>query len=399
MTELEMGMIGLVAFAIVGVLAYNKWEEMRQRKSAEQALRTRHPDVLLDGPVAQEEPGLTRDVNAEDKEHEVSSSFDERTYEEEVSKERIEPVLLFDPEPYGTALSQNEDEDVAPPSPTHSQTVPDFSLLLSSQIDFIAAIDTVDPIAASGICQAQREIQGRIKRSIHWIGYNKQAARWEVISEQSQTEYQHIRVGLQLVDRQGSVSEKDLTRFATAVQDLADQFSGVVDLPPHQPAHETAVKLDEFCASVDVQIGINVISRDQTFLGTKLRALAEVAGMTLNGGKRFASYDEEGNMLFVLLNQDAAGFSDETMKTLSTQGVTFLLDVPCVTEGDRVFNQMVALAQHFAKTLNGELVDDNLRPLSETSLEPIRQQIIRFQSLLTERNLPPGSPLTRRLFS
>ena len=50
MTELQMGMIGLGALAVVGVMAYNKWQEHRQRKQAEQMLQTSHPDVLLDEP-------------------------------------------------------------------------------------------------------------------------------------------------------------------------------------------------------------------------------------------------------------------------------------------------------------------------------------------------------------
>ena len=48
MTELQMGMIGLGALAVVGVMAYNKWQEVRQRKQAEQMLQASHPDVLLD---------------------------------------------------------------------------------------------------------------------------------------------------------------------------------------------------------------------------------------------------------------------------------------------------------------------------------------------------------------
>ena len=51
MTELQMGLIGLGATAVVGVLAYNKWQEYRHRKLAEAVLRPQHDDVLLgDGP-------------------------------------------------------------------------------------------------------------------------------------------------------------------------------------------------------------------------------------------------------------------------------------------------------------------------------------------------------------
>ena len=109
--------------------------------------------------------------------------------------------------------------------------------------------------------------------------------------------------------------------------------------------------------------------------------------------------DEDGNVLYVLLNQEAAGFSAEAMKTMTTRGVTFLLDVPHVAHGERVFNQMVDLAKRFADVLRGALVDDNRRPLSEAALEPIRKQVVQFQSAMAAQKLPAGSSITRRLFS
>ena len=47
MTELQMGLIGLGATAVIGVLAYNKWQEYRHRKLAEAVLKPQHDDVLL----------------------------------------------------------------------------------------------------------------------------------------------------------------------------------------------------------------------------------------------------------------------------------------------------------------------------------------------------------------
>jgi len=48
MTDLQMGLIGLGAAAVVGVLAYNKWQEHKHRKLAESLLSARQADVLLD---------------------------------------------------------------------------------------------------------------------------------------------------------------------------------------------------------------------------------------------------------------------------------------------------------------------------------------------------------------
>jgi len=64
-----------------------------------------------------------------------------------------------------------------------------------------------------------------------------------------------------------------------------------------------------------------------------------------------------------------------------------------------VFNQMVELAKRFSDVLRGVLVDDNRRPLSEAALEPIRSQIMQYQSMMGAHSLPAGGPLARRLFA
>ena len=428
MTELQMGLIGLGAFAVVGVVAYNKWQEMRQRKQAEQALKASLPDVLLDE-VSPTEIVSLGSAPTEPTEASMASIGDIASIEDSPpviapvsASERIEPVLRIDPDleelpPPDVEQPASPEPEVLASEPVVENVVAkrassavmepaaprgkisEDHRLLSPQVDFIVVIDAVEPVPAQRILDAQRETLERVRKPVRWIGYNEENNEWEPISVQHGGEYRHIRAGLQLVNRQGPATENDLAIFSVAMQDLADQLMGIIELPPRQPAYEAAAKLDHFCASVDIQIGINVISQGQAFQGTKLRALAEAAGMTIDSGKRFARRDEDGNVLYVLLNQDASGFSSETMKTMSTQGLTFLLDVPCVAHGDRVFNQMVDQARRFADVLHGVLVDDNRRPLSESALEPIRKQIAQYQAMLAAQQLPAGSPLTQRLFS
>ena len=438
MTELQMGMIGLGALAVIGVMAYNKWQEIRQRKQAEQALQVNHPDVLLgEAPAAdiaefaaQPLSGARRGVvspagMSEQEPMTIGDPVPER--------ERREPVLILDPEPEPEPEPE-EAPSCAPDEPvlaldvaavaaavvespasktieprgarvaaelqtTQAVEVSEDLHLLSPQIDFIASVDAVEPVPGSRILDAQREALARVRKPVYWIGYNEETGEWEAVSGQAEREYRYIRAGLQLVNRQGPASENDLAIFSVAMQDLADQLMGIVDLPPRQQALDAAVGLDEFCASVDIQIGINVISQGHVFPGTKLRALAEAAGMSIDAAKRFVRRDEDGNVLYVMLNQEASGFSAEMMKTMSTHGLTFLLDVPCVAHGERVFNQMVDLARRFADALHGALVDDNRRPLSENALEPIRKQIGQFQAQMAAQHLPAGNPLTQRLFS
>ena len=433
MTELQMGLIGLGALAVVAVLGYNKWQESRQRKQAESLLQAGHPDVLLDGDASTG----GKSGNAVD---EMRSAPDDDTGvappTEPTISGRLEPVLgdetalenlnatpreampeaaAFRDEPPLSEFLAPDPEPVrgshesyaAAPNGFIEPTVsagttppsPDGARFLSERIDFIAVIDVVEPVAAQRIADASREALARVRKPVNWIGYDEMAGEWRQISGQSGSEFRHIRAGLQLVDRRGAVSEAELSIFASAMQDLADQLTGFAELPSRQTALDTATQLDQFCASVDIQIGINVISQGQPFPGTKLRALAEAAGMAIDEQRRFVRRDDDGNVLFVLLNQEASGFTAEAMRGMSTTGLTFLLDVPCVAYGERVFNQMVDLARRFADVLHGALVDDNRRPLSEAALEPIRRQIGQYQAMLASRQLPAGNPLTQRLFS
>ncbi len=431
MTELQMGLIGLGAAAVVGVFAYNKWNEYKHRKLAEQLLSAQHTDVLLNDAEARDtapvftasEPKLDFEP-AQDgvSAPESSSVMAENRVAPAPSGERIEPVFHMGLEPserqeprmarretpvepetnsetkVATPVCVSDPEPVAEP-PHETRDVPEPFHLLSPIIDYVASFEAVEPAPAYQIIETQRATLARVRKPVYWIGYNEQSREWEPIIDDGVSEYRRLRVGLQLVDRRGPVSEVDLSVFQMAMQDLSDQMMAITEMPPRQAALENAVKLDEFCASVDIQIGINVISQGQVFPGTKLRALAEAAGMLIDDEGRFVRCDDDGNVLYVLLNQEASGFSAESMKTMSTHGITFLLDVPRVAHGERVFNQMVELAKRFSDVLRGALVDDNRRPLSEAALEPIRRQVAQYQSMMGANSLPAGGPLTRRLFS
>ena len=431
MTELQMGLIGSGVFAVIGVLGYNKWQEYRHRKLVEQVLGKQHADVLLEGgdEGARAPFEATDDVTAR-----VGSQpelGDEGVAEASAAAAldggRIEPVLGTSPEAEAAAAAESvesveaagsaAEESVAAaamPAPGASDDggkvaaarsawedaeIGEPQHLLSPLVDYIAAIEVAVPVRDSQLLDAQREALARLRKPVRWAGYNESSNEWEPVVAGGHGEYRRLRIGLQLADRKGALDAADLSAFHAAMQGLAGGLMAVADLPPRQMALAEAAKLDEFCANVDIQIGINVISQGQPFLGTKLRSLAEAAGMAIDGEGRFTLSDEHGNVLYVMLNQEPAAFSAAGMRTLTTSGVTFLLDVPRVAQGEVVFNRMVEQARHFADALRGQLVDDNRRPLSESALAPIRRQIAQYQSLMAAQGLAAGAPLTQRLFS
>lgn len=445
MTELQMALIGLGAFTVISILAYNKWQESRHRKIAERMIALQHADVLLDGADLGSPPATPPIDDA--------GSFDapDLAAQEAPSVlppaargvgERVDPVLRVDPHIEGEAPAQEAAEEkaesapasyiftaISPPppvsAPLFAQNLPkgkpanarpsdektgaipaeDETKIgfpfhfLSPLIDYVASFEAIEAASAHQILESQRDFLVRVRKPVYWVGYNEHRCEWERIIDEGQNEYRCLCVGLQLVDRNGPAHEGDLSVFHLAMQDLADELMAVVDLPPRQYVLETAAQLDRFSAEIDIQIGLNILSQIQPFAGTKLRALAEAAGMTFDDAGHFVRRDDDGNVLYRLSNLAEPGFSSDTIRTMSTRGITFLLDVPRVAHGDRVFNQMLDIARRFADALHGLLVDDNRRPLSDGELEPIRRQVVEYQAAMALRNLPAGGHLALRLFS
>lgn len=413
MTELQMGLIGLGATAVVGVYGFNKWQEYRQRKLTEAVMKPHHDDVLLgNGSKVVPQP-----VVAERSEPEIRADAAPRM------AVRLEPT--FADEAPSTPVSTEESvsrEPEIPVSPMHETTPPSAPAqvavtdevvldepdlpaidvpaeLLDPRLEFIVAMELVEPVSAIQIIHSQRSSLHRVNKPVHWVGYNERTREWERLSPDSETPVRRLRVGLQLVNRMGPVSEGDITIFTNAMHALADELMAVADMPSSRLADQAA-EIDRFCAAVDLEIGLNLVSRASAFSGTKIRALAEAAGMVLGLGGAFTRYDDNGRVLFSLQNYESTPFSADSLRTVTTHGLTFLLDVPRVDHGERVFTQMTEIAKRFGDTLQGALVDDNRQPLSESQLDHIRREFIgKPQATMASFNLPAGSPQALRLFS
>ncbi|HOI52115.1 MAG TPA: cell division protein ZipA C-terminal FtsZ-binding domain-containing protein [Azonexus sp.] len=434
MTELQLGMIGLSATVVVGVYAYNKWQEYRHRKVAEAMLKPGHDDVLLNGgarparrekqperspekPVERVEPACAAPV-ADAVRHEMPPQNDPEPVVSVAELPDEAPVPVFMPleeetdlppvfadEPVEEPVPRRPVIDSVPASPPVERTpaeIPQVALppeLLDPRIELIVAMELVEPVSSRQILVSQRDVLRRLGKPVHWVGFDESRRKWLPLHSDEDIPVRRLRIGLPLVNRLGPVAEGDLALFNTAMQALADELMAVADLPSSRPLDQAA-EIDRFCAAVDLEIGLNLVSRGIPFPGTKIRALAEAAGMTLGVDGLFTRYDDAGRPQFSLQNYENTLFSGDSLRTLTTHGITFLLDVPRVEHGEAVFVQMVAQAQRFAEVLQGTLVDDNRNPLGESQLDHIRREFIgKPQATMRSFGLPAGSPQALRLFS
>lgn len=393
MSELQLSLVALGATIVAGIWAYNGWQARRHRKLAESLVDRDAEDILLRpaSGAAPEATPATPDTRLEPHIGGLPASSPDLVDADlnELDSVRGDGSMGFDDpivEPVAAVAGTADGE--AFPLPAQ---------LLSPTVDYIAAFESLEAIRGDRILQAQGALSRTTVKRVIWVGFDEAALNWEVC--RGDAIYRRLRIGVQLADRRGPLDEPGLDGFYSAMQNFADEITAVADLPPRRTALERAQRLDRVCAGVDIQVGINVVCKSAPFAGTKIRALAEAAGMHLEGDGTYVRRDDNGALLFTLSANDGGGFVAETIRTMTAHGLTFLLDVPRVAYADRVFNQMLDVARRFAETLQGELVDDNRRPITDKYLTPIRKQIDQYQATMASHGLPAGSDIALRLFS
>lgn len=368
MNELQLALIAAGGALVAAVWAYNLWQERRHKQAAAEIFKGDRPDVLLQGQAGEDTDAAPARV-----EPVGPPSGDER----------IEPG-------FGPAADQEEAEESAVPPPPGelADPVADCTLL----------IELPEAVAAPALWEAQRGLAEQLTKPLAWSGHD--GREWRRLSAHDAGRYGAVAASLQLADRQGAVDALELAAFLDGVRDLAQQFGGFVEPPQAQALLDHATSLDGFCASVDVQLGVGVVeAAGGDFAGTKIRGLAEAAGMTLQGDGRFHALDDGGEDMFTLANVGSELFDAETLRTLTTHGLSFTLDVPRVADGPAAFDRMLAAAKQMAQTLGGVLVDGQRHPLHDATIAGIRSKIGEIQKQMAANQIPAGGPRALRLFS
>ena len=353
MSELQLGLLGIGILVVAGVLIYNKLQEAKLKRRAEEVFGSRHDDVLLEG-----QPGAAPSPRP-------------------ASGERIEPTF-----------------SAMPAAPTEAAAA---SGVLDPRIDFIASLESDAAAAGEAISTAIVDSTANPAKAVSWEGYNRQTAGWEPLATSG--EYTMLRAGLQLADRKGAVSEQELAEFGVMTQAVAEAIGARIALADSGAALQRAQQLDALCVDVDVQIGLNLVTRSAGAPGTRIRALAEAQGLALERDGRFHRRDDTGLELYTLCNTEAAAFTADGMKALSTKGLTLLFDVARVPGGIATFDRFVEFTRSLAGALSAAIVDDNRQPLNDAGLAKIRAQLEVLYQSMEKQGIPAGSRLALRLFS
>ncbi|WER47371.1 cell division protein ZipA C-terminal FtsZ-binding domain-containing protein [Cupriavidus sp. WKF15] len=294
--------------------------------------------------------------------------------------------------------------EVVPPAKVAEPVVPDGQPQPAT-IDPL--IDCIVPLHLERKASGDRilPLTGRLRRAgtkqIHIEGLRVEANAWEPVTAGHQ--YEDLQVAVQLASRSGPLNALEFSEFVNAVEALAESLDASADLPDMGETVANARELDSFAASCDVQLGVNVISDGAPWSAAYVQNVATQDGLVLSrDGTRFIRYlaNAEGvqRPLFALQFGDTNFLRDD----LTVKGggqITLLLDVPQADQGGKPFKTVCEYGYSLAQRMGAQLVDDNMRPLTEASFVAIFNQLEALYQKLEARGMPAGSPVAVRLFS
>lgn len=198
--------------------------------------------------------------------------------------------------------------------------------------------------------------------------------------------YRSLRVGILLANRHGPLNAMEYSEFVNGLQSLAESLGGFVDPPDMMKVLERARELDARCAALDAQIGVNV-EVAEALSPADLGGIAQSADVIERGNNRYARLGDQGEVVFSVALGD------------TPNRLTFLLDVPRVAPEREPLREMVACAWHCAQALQGRMVDDTGRALTDAVFTRIEAQLAARYGALEGAGFRAGSPVALRLFN
>lgn len=386
MSELQIGLLILGIVIIALVIGVNEYQVWRVRKKVHHNFSHEHDDVLLNVPKN----------HVRDSQH----------------QERLEPVLvdpnqdkpsIKDETQYAEQWKPLESVEQAghPTQNTNDNQVfikvdiAELPLIdlpwLDSELDCIADIVLNQPAALN------RVPHFATARRIQVVGCTPQG-RWELAQALPGIKYIAFRIGMQRVDRNGAITEQELNEFSRQVALFARGLDAEISLPPRQQQLDMAKELDQFCAEVDVMVGIHILFEEPAD-GASLQATLEGSNFVLEPDGVFHYMNEEDNSLYTISTYDMHPFSAQSMPQEVFSALTLLFDVPRVSGEIKTFDHALGFAHALADEFHGVLVDDNKHQLTNKGLLHIRQQLQQIYTHMQEYGIEAGDHTAQRLFS
>ncbi|ERJ38502.1 Cell division protein [Burkholderia sp. AU4i] len=429
MDELTLGLIGAGAVVVGGVVVYNAWQGAKVRRRMPRPMPEEAAEAM-NRPERDEELPFIEPVRQPVRREPAVPAATAAAATASAEVARVEPTfggaapadMPADLQAEATGVEPSAEpaepvdavagEDTVPAAAhdTHAEAAEPVEPVLPAATTISSAppaivdrrIDCIVPIRLNGLLPGDKILPAaqRLRRAgskpVHIEG-KPEGGQWELL--QNGVRYEELRAAAQLANRSGALNELEFSEFVTGVQQFADAIDGAPEFPDMMETVAMARELDAFAAQCDAQLSINVMSDGAPWSANYVQAVASQDGLLLSrDGTRFVKLDAKQNPVFMLQFGDTNFLRDD----LTYKGgnmITLVLDVPVAEEDILPFRLMCDYAKSLSERIGARVVDDSRRPLPESTLVAIDQQLMKLYAKLEEAGIPAGSPVTRRLFS
>ena len=396
MIELRTALIiaGLILFVVIAMISYDRYRLARIREQ-ESRLREMDPDWQEPTLVRREEIDINTALPAESG-HTILSP------EEDLD----EPSLPLDVDEFDNELRDAQEVAHTPIHGINIRAIQESSLPNGDiEIDFVARIPGKNVIKRDTALGLYRQYEYKLQKRHRVFGCSYPSKVWgDLENESKSARFTHFGMTLQLADRDGAVTESELNQFSQLVLRFAEVFGRRFSFSmSFEAALEHGKTIDELYKKYDALAILNILARHgRGFCGVDIDRHAKELGMDLNQRNFYQKRRASGvgsPMLYGLANLFGNGeFEPDNMDEFRTDGLTLFMNIPATSKPADAFREMVVGAKTLCERLEGKLVDQNRKAMTDQGLEKISQQIHKLELEMEGEHIPPGGELAIRLF-
>lgn len=339
MNDLQITLLVVGGGGIVGMIAYNWWQDHRVRKQATERFGASDADPLFE------------DV-------------------------KTEPGMGFGLDSENTVADEVIDNPV--------QTGHDKSLFA----DFIVQFD--EPLHCSSIKPLIDTLtQSHNKRILISVSPSINTDDEEIVwfdGERYQGDLSLLRVSPQLANRKGALTSIEFSNLLSRVRKFAEDKNGDLQFPEMKKVVSKAETLDQAAAALDTLLGLHCM------LPEDIPEAAVIDSLTVAGwkskGHQWHLNNEQGKLASMVIH-----------KAPGKKLLSFNIDVPNSVDPIQALGDIVTVCHGFNQQFAAPLIDDSGRTLTTEAIDSIYEHLMERVRNLTDSGYKPGSSLAQALFS
>lgn len=433
MTELYLIFFGLALLLFLGIVAYSV---MRQKKARPDSSGKQHGQNYVDplfAELEQREKGQTTDdaktasktdpALAEVKQASVGTAESESPLDvankaaelvsnstASTSSKQTEPSPseaespAVKSEPDSSVVKKVEPTLVATKPKTINEP-PQLDAAQGILTELVARVKNPDPIEQKELLKLFRNHDFKFHRKVHIYGLNELTDLWRDIEfELPSARFVELGVAIQLADRDGAMTNKELHDFQQMALDFSNKFDAPFEFSMDiDVAMKQAQILDQIGRRYDSMAVLNVVPRAKTgFRIADIESCARDLRMSTDKNGIFVKtrgHKQALTVLYRLACTDGSGHFGATSGSMTpVHDLVIYMNVPATETPDSVFQDMVKDANSLATWLDGKVVDRNGKVMTQRSYSVLLQQISDIAYSMQKDGITAGDAVSKKLF-